>query len=101
MSDSTEPNGICQDINAYAVSLGVAPQLSSLTSLAAPSNGQLPLAFCGIDRWDQKKVVSPYASGFAAEALFERAQGALAVELVERVWGVMADESCSGMSCSC
>lgn len=98
MSDLTDPKGICQDINAYAVSLNVAPpHPSSTNTLAAPSNGQLPLAFQGIDRWDQKKVVSPYASGFAVEALFERGHGALAVELVERVWGVMAHESSPGM----
>ncbi|CZR69446.1 related to alpha-L-rhamnosidase A [Phialocephala subalpina] len=93
MSDVTSPAGICQDINAYAITTGVAPaHPSSAITLTAPSDGKLPLAFQGIERWEQKKVVSPYASGFAAEALFERGIGASAIELMERIWGVMADE---------
>lgn len=94
MSDITSPTGICQDINAYAITTGVAPPHSQAEStLSAPKSAPLPLAFQGIEGWEQKKVVSPYASGFAAEALFERNYGSSAIELVERVWGVMADES--------
>jgi hypothetical protein len=59
--------------------------------LAAPKDSTLPRAFLGIDQWDQKKVVSPYASGLAAEALFERSCGGEAIELLEMVWGIMAD----------
>jgi alpha-L-rhamnosidase len=94
MSDIVSPTGICQDINAYAITIGVSPFHSKSASiLAAPKDSQLPLAFQGIERWDQNKVVSPYASGFSAEALFERNQGLSAIELLERVWGVMADET--------
>jgi alpha-L-rhamnosidase len=94
MSDITSPTGVCQDINAYAIKTGIAPLHSKAEShLSAPKSSELPLAFRGIERWEQKKVVSPYASGFAAEALFERNCGLSAIELVERVWGVMADES--------
>ncbi|KUJ16636.1 bacterial alpha-L-rhamnosidase domain-containing protein [Mollisia scopiformis] len=94
MSDLASPTGICQDINAYAITTGVSPaHASSITTLSAPFDGTLPLAFQGIERWDQKKVVSPYASGFAVEALFERDQGTSAIELLERVWGVMSDQS--------
>ena len=94
MSDIVSPTGVCQDINAYAITTGLAPTHSESQSLlAAPKGTELPLAFQGIDPWDQKKVVSPYATGFAAEALFERDCGTSAVELIERVWGVMADET--------
>jgi hypothetical protein len=94
MSDTVSATGICQDINAYAITIGVSPFHSKSASiLAVPKNSQLPPGFQGIERWDQKKVVSPYASGFAAEALFERNQGLAAIELIERVWGVMADET--------
>lgn len=95
MSDITPPTGVCQDINAYAITTGVSPVHSKSQSiLAAPPNNQLPLAFQGVNPWDQKQVVSPYASGFAAEALFSRrGHGSSAVELIVRVWGLMADET--------
>jgi alpha-L-rhamnosidase len=94
MSDISSPTGICQDINAYSITTGIAPPHSKSTAaLAAPKDSTLPLAFLGIDRWDQMKVVSPYASGFAVEALFERSYGDKAIELLERVWGIMADET--------
>ncbi|GJC85509.1 hypothetical protein ColLi_08347 [Colletotrichum liriopes] len=38
-------------------------------------------------------VVSPYATGFAAEALFVRQRGRDAIQLIESVWGPMADTS--------
>lgn len=92
MSDISSETGICQDINAYAITTGVAPPHSKSTAtLAAPKGSTLPRAFLGIDRWDQKRIVSPYASGFAAEALFERSCGGEAIELLERIWGIMAD----------
>lgn len=94
LSDISSPTGVCQDINAYAITTGVAPPHPQAEStLSAPKSFQLPLAFQGIEGWDQKKVVSPYASGFAVEALFERNCGSSAIELVQRVWGVMADET--------
>ena len=94
MSDITSANGICQDINAYAVTTGVSPFHTNAKSLLATSlNTDLPLAFQNIERWQDQKVVSPYASGFAAEALFERDHGSSAIELIERVWGIMADET--------
>ena len=94
MSDRASPMGICQDVNAYGITTGVSPAHANAYSiLAAPKDSSLPLAFQGIERWDNHKVVSPYASGFAAEALFERDRGADAVELIERVWGVMSDRT--------
>ncbi|KAH7409039.1 bacterial alpha-L-rhamnosidase domain-containing protein [Cadophora sp. MPI-SDFR-AT-0126] len=94
MSDIASPTGICQDINAYAITMGLSPaHAAAETNLAAPRSNELPLAFQGLARWEDKKVVSPYASGFAVEALFERGHGFSAIELIERVWGVMADET--------
>jgi alpha-L-rhamnosidase len=94
MSDLVLAPGICQDIHAYGITIGVTqPLLTSLRALTAPKTGELPLAFRNIDKWDRIKVVSPYASGFAAEALFTRGEGVAAVELIERVWGVMVDTS--------
>lgn len=102
MSDLTSPTGVCQDIHAYALALGIAdPNKEALDVLEAPSSGQLPPAFHGLDSWDSKKVVSPYASGFAAEALFKHDRGQSAVELIERVWGVMVDESHPDYSGGC
>jgi hypothetical protein len=92
MSDIASPSGVCQDINAYGITIGTSPFHPKAESiLAAPSQSKLPLAFQGIERWEEKQVVSPYASGFAAEALFERNHGLSAVELIDRVWGTMAD----------
>lgn len=94
MSDITSPDGVCQDINAYGITTGISPVHDRAKSLlVAPGDTTLPLAFQKLERWDQKKVISPYASGFAAEALFERNHGSSAIELIDRVWGVMADES--------
>jgi hypothetical protein len=92
MSDLASPAGICQDINAYGITTGINQCPSnSLSVLATPETGKLPLAFQDIEKWDRLKVVSPYATGFAAEALFSSGQGVAAIELIERVWGVMVD----------
>ncbi len=94
MSDLVIPTGICQDIHAYGLISGVIPVNSKAVKLlAAPGTGTLPLAFQNIEKWDRIKVVSPYASGFAAEALFSRSEGTAAIELIERVWGTMVDSS--------
>jgi hypothetical protein len=94
MSDLISPTGICQDIHAYGLSAGVvSPDATALAVLKAPADGKFPTAFQSIERWDATKVVSPYASGFAAEALFKHNEGTAAVELIERVWGPMVDES--------
>lgn len=92
MSDLIPLDGICQDIHAYGLTTGIVPPNSeALSILKAPGTGNLPLAFQNIERWDARKIVSPYASGFAAEALFVHNQGPAAVELIERVWGAMVD----------
>lgn len=92
MSDLVSPDGICQDIHAYGLTTGIiSPNPKAVELLKAPLTGKLPLAFQKIERWDAKKVISPYASGFAAEALFNHGEGHAAVELIERVWGGMVD----------
>lgn len=43
-------------------------------------------------------MVSPYATGFAAEGLFKSKMGAEAIDLVRAVWGAMADPSSANYS---
>ncbi|KAH8679026.1 Six-hairpin glycosidase-like protein [Tricladium varicosporioides] len=94
MSDMLSPTGVAQDINAYAITAGVVPSNPKAQSiLSAPNGTHLPLAYQGLERWGDLKVVSPYASGFAAEALFEGNFGSSALDLISRVWGLMANES--------
>lgn len=83
--------GICQDVKAHAMTLDPTPRhANDLEQLIDPTS-KLPRAFQGLGHWDLAIVVSPYASGYAVEALFARDRGAEAVKLIERVWGAMAD----------
>ncbi|KAF4343807.1 alpha-L-rhamnosidase A [Fusarium beomiforme] len=84
-------NGVFQDVNAYAATLGVSPDHPELVEGIFPSSQSLPSAFRGLERWDMFGLASPYASGFALEALFAKNEGPKARELLSRVWGVMAD----------
>ncbi|KAI8261546.1 hypothetical protein K4K53_000542 [Colletotrichum sp. SAR 10_77] len=52
-----------------------------------------PVAFKGLNHWDRTGVISPYATGFAVEALFSHQKGQEAIKLIESVWGPMADTS--------
>ncbi|KAI8313362.1 hypothetical protein K4K59_004716 [Colletotrichum sp. SAR11_240] len=52
-----------------------------------------PVAFKGLNHWDRTGVISPYATGFAVEALFSHQKGQEAIKLIESVWGPMADAS--------
>jgi len=92
MTDTVSPNGICQDINAYSTTLGVSPVHQNTVEILA-STYQPPLAFQNLERWDKNKIISPYACGFAAEALFTQGEGLKAVKLIEKVWGDMSDPS--------
>ena len=84
-------SGICQDAKAQAITLDLLPHHDEdLEHLTDPSS-DLPRAFRGLGHWDGPNVVSPYATGFAVEALLSRGQGVEAVKLIERVWGPMAD----------
>jgi hypothetical protein len=91
---STSPNGgICQGTNGYASSLGLLPGHSDTTVALRGSAKFLPAAFEGLGHWDKFGVISPYASGFALEALLAKNEPAKALELLHQVWGTMADES--------
>lgn len=91
MSQTSPEDGLSQDVNAYGISLGVSPDHSKDEQNLSCLGTELPLAFERLERWDKLKVVSPYATGFAVEACFERGLGRSAVGLVEKVWGLMAD----------
>lgn len=86
-------DGICQDTNGYALSLGITSEPEkAATHLTCPS-GTKPVAFKGLNHWDRTGVISPYATGFAVEALFSHQKGQEAIKLIESVWGPMADTS--------
>jgi hypothetical protein len=84
-------NGICQDVKAHAVTLDLLPHHADDLEHLTDSASDLPRAFRGLGHWDVANVASPYAAGYAVEALLSRDRGAEAVKLVERVWGPMAD----------
>ena len=92
MTDTVSPNGICQDVNAYSTTLGVSPSHQNTIDILASTN-QSPLAFQKLERWDKSKIISPYACGFAVEALFTQGEGLKAVKLIEKVWGEMSNPS--------
>lgn len=92
MSGNSPEDGLCQNTNAYSISLGISPVHTEDETLLECRDGDLPLAFQRLERWDKMKVVSPYTTGFAVEACFERGFGHSAVDLIRRVWGLMADQ---------
>ncbi|KAF5597833.1 alpha-L-rhamnosidase A [Fusarium pseudocircinatum] len=89
---SLDPDDVFQDVNAYAVTLGVSPDHPKLVEGIFPATEPLPSAFRGLDKWDKFGLTSPYASGFALEALFAKSEGMEARELLSKVWGAMADQ---------
>lgn len=84
-------SGICQDVKAHAMTLDLVPHHTDDVNHLTDPGSELPRAFRGLGHWDVADVVSPYATGYAVEALFYRDRGAEAVKLIERVWGPMAD----------
>ncbi|KAI1008339.1 hypothetical protein LB504_002047 [Fusarium proliferatum] len=89
---SLDPDGVFQDVNAYAATLDVSPDHPKLVEGIFPASESLPSAFQGLGKWDKFGLASPYASGFALEALFVKNEGLKARELLSQVWGVMADQ---------
>ncbi|EWG50908.1 hypothetical protein FVEG_10025 [Fusarium verticillioides 7600] len=89
---SLGPDGVFQDVNAYAATLGVSPDHPKLVEGIFPASESLPSAFRGLDKWDKFGLTSPYASGFALEALLAKSEGMKALELLSQVWGDMADQ---------
>ncbi|KAJ4312510.1 hypothetical protein N0V94_007403 [Neodidymelliopsis sp. IMI 364377] len=91
LDKSLPASGICQDVKAHAMTMHLLPtHANDLQHLTDPSSN-LPRAFRGLGHWDAANVASPYATGFAVEALLSRGQGMEAIKLLERVWGPMAD----------
>lgn len=90
MSCTSNPLGICQDVNAYAVATGIAPPKSERLR---PDYTENPTAYQGVEGWDTIKIISPYAAGFAAEADFIDNDPEAAIKLIKRIWGIMADPS--------
>ncbi|KAF4503264.1 alpha-L-rhamnosidase A [Fusarium agapanthi] len=95
---SLDPDGVFQDVNAYAATLCVSPDHPKLVEGIFPAGESLPPAFRGLDKWDKFGLTSPYASGFALEALFTKNEGIRARELLSKVWGAMADHNSTNYS---
>ncbi|RAQ98717.1 bacterial alpha-L-rhamnosidase domain-containing protein [Stemphylium lycopersici] len=93
LSKSLPADGICQDIKAHAMTLRLLPHHANDHEHLIDSDCPIPRALRNMAHWDAAKFVSPYATGFAVEALFSREQGVEAVKLIERVWGPMSDRS--------
>jgi len=67
---SLPTDGICQDIKAYATTTNLIPPHARDVQHLADPDYNLPRAFRGLNHWDAANVISPYATGFAVEALF-------------------------------
>jgi hypothetical protein len=91
MGSSLPQNGFSQDVNAHALTNGLVPLQSQIVNKLALPSGRLPPAFHNLGHWDKAGIVSPYASGFAAEALFSTNHGSAALDLIRAVWGAMSD----------
>ncbi|KAH7252792.1 Six-hairpin glycosidase-like protein [Fusarium tricinctum] len=89
---SLEADVVFQDVNAYAATLGVSPHDSRTAENIFPFDESLPSAFRSVDKWNKFGLASPYASGFALEALFAKNEGERAKDLLFKVWGVMANQ---------
>ncbi|KAG8354482.1 hypothetical protein FVEN_g7611 [Fusarium venenatum] len=89
---SLATDGVFQDVNSYAATLGIFPKQSKAAEGILPSHATLPEAFRGIDGWDKFALTSPYASGFALEGLFAKGEGTKAIDLLLQVWGTMANQ---------
>lgn len=66
------------------------PPHPRLLECLSPSSGDLPAAFQDLGHWGGSGVASPYASGFAVEALFARGEARPAVDLLRTVWHPMS-----------
>lgn len=98
LSNNLPSEGICQDVNAYAITTGLTSSLAKDVPYYADPKSGLPIAFHGLENWDTANVVSPYASGFSIEALFALNHGPAALRLIDSVWGAMADPDSANYS---
>ncbi|KAM0216907.1 hypothetical protein ACHAQD_007626 [Fusarium lateritium] len=88
---SLEPAGVFQDVNSYAATLGISPEHPQAVNEIYSADESLPPTFRGLSKWEKFGLASPYASGFALEALFSKHEGMKASKLLSTVWGTMAD----------
>jgi hypothetical protein len=91
MGSCLRQDGFSQDVNAHALTNGLVPFQSQIVNKLSLLSGRLPPAFQNLGHWDKAGIVSPYASGFAAEALFCTNYASAALDLIRAVWGVMSD----------
>ncbi|KAF7196218.1 hypothetical protein HII31_02285 [Pseudocercospora fuligena] len=99
LGDQSEVTGIAQDVNSYGISLGVSPRHDQDLANLQQTSSELPPAFTGLGpQFDDLSLCSPYSTGFAIEACFARGDAGAALNLIRRVWGVMADEINSNFS---
>ncbi|KAG7148777.1 hypothetical protein HYQ46_002347 [Verticillium longisporum] len=93
MGASLPADGFSQDVNAYALTKTIVPLHPRLIERLSSSSGDLPAAFQGLGHWGRFGVASPYASGFAVEALFAQGEAQPAVDLLRTVWHPMSDST--------
>lgn len=91
LSNSVPVDGVCQSTSAHARTVGIVDPLPHTNDSLCDKDPTLPRAFRNLAHWSAKDFISPYATGFAVEALLSRSSGPAAVDLLERVWGTMAD----------
>ncbi|KAM0326525.1 hypothetical protein ACHAQA_006394 [Verticillium albo-atrum] len=90
---SLPADGICQDVNAYALTKNIVPRHATSASSLSEFHGELPPAFQDLGHWSGFGVSSPYATGFAVEALFSMGEGNSALNLTRKMWQIMSDPS--------
>lgn len=94
MSDSSPSTGLCAHVNAYGLSLGIKPPHQNDPENLLQPTSKLPLAFSGLEpRFDSAGLCSPYSAAFVVEACFKQNDGPGALDILDRVWGPMTDES--------
>lgn len=93
LGDQSPSDGLAQDVNGYGISLGVSPKHGQdLSNLTQPGS-ELSAAFQGLGRFDELKLCSPYSSSFAIEACFVRDEADAGLDMIRRIWGLMANEN--------
>ncbi|KAL9946824.1 hypothetical protein D7B24_004622 [Verticillium nonalfalfae] len=93
MGASLPADGFSQDVNAYALTKAIVPPHPRLIERLSSPSGDLPAAFQDLGHWGGFGVASPYASGFAVEALFAQGEAQRAVDLLRAVWHPMSDST--------
>lgn len=93
LGQNSPAHGYAQDANSYGITLGISPFQSSQISTISQPGETLPNAFTNLTGWSELELSSPYTTAFAVEALFTIDASPAAVELIDRVWGIMSESS--------